>query len=260
MFKKINDQKTLESLIRAWHSKRALTNFLLPEEVYLPMAKKASVLRFAQGCYLIFEKPTHYDFYFFIEKNANLVEVPSLDKPLVLEQVCLERKGQEPKAAVWEAVGFVPYLTRKRLMMPLQEGISATSQVQFAQASQAEQILALMQENFEPYTSALPDLDTLQAAIHAKEVLVAMQGEELLGFLRFGAEKKVSVLWQIVVCPKKKKKGIGRMLVKHWIWQVKDTALRCQLWVRTDNPSAQRMYEILGFLPDGRIAPVMIKQ
>ena len=56
------------------------------------------------------------------------------------------------------------------------------------------------------------------------------------------------------------RKGIGKMLVKHWIWQVKDSALRCQLWVRTDNPSAQRMYEMLGFLPDGRIAPVMIKE
>ena len=260
MFKKIPDTKTLEALLRAWHSKRAMTNFFLPEEEYLPAAKKWMVMRFEHGCYLIFEKKEHYDFYFFLEKGTLPVSVPEMDKPLVLEQVCLERKGQEPKASAWETVGFVPYLERKRLMMPMQEGISATREAKFAAESQADEILEIMTNSFEPYTSALPEKKELLASIRAKEVLVAVEDETLLGFLRFGPEKKVSVLWQVAVKEEARGKGIGKMLVKHWIWQVKDSALRCQLWVRTDNPSAQRMYEMLGFLPDGRIAPVMIKE
>lgn len=260
MFKKIPDTKTLEGLLRAWHSKRAMTNFFLPEEEYLPVAKKWMVMRFEHGCYLIFEKKEHYDFYFFLDKGTLPVAVPEMDKPLVLEQVCLERKGQEPKASAWEAVGFVPYLERKRLMMPMQEGISATREAKFAAESQADEILEIMVNSFEPYTSALPEKKELLASIRAKEVLVAMEDDKMLGFLRFGLEKKVSVLWQVAVKEEARGKGIGKMLVKHWIWQVKDSALRCQLWVRTDNPSAQRMYEMLGFLPDGRIAPVMIKE
>ena len=59
MFKKIPDTKTLEGLLRAWHSKRAMTNFFLPEEEYLPVAKKWMVMRFEHGCYLIFEKKEH---------------------------------------------------------------------------------------------------------------------------------------------------------------------------------------------------------
>ena len=114
--------------------------------------------------------------------------------------------------------------------------------------------------HLEPYTSDLPEKKELLASIRAKEVLVAMEDDKMLGFLRFGPEKKVSVLWQVAVKEEARGKGIGKMLVKHWFWQVKDSALRCQLWVRTDNPSAQRMYEMLGFLPDGRIAPVMIKE
>ena len=93
MFKKIPDTKTLEGLLRAWHSKRAMTNFFLPEEEYLPVAKKWMVMRFEHGCYLIFEKKEHYDFYFFLDKGTLPVAVPEMDKPLVLEQVCLERKG-----------------------------------------------------------------------------------------------------------------------------------------------------------------------
>ena len=149
MFKKIPDTKTLEALLRAWHSKRAMTNFFLPEEEYLPVAKKWMVMRFEHGCYLIFEKKEHYDFYFFLEKGTLPVAVPEMDKPLVLEQVCLERKGQEPKASAWEAVGFVPYLERKRLMMPMQEGISATREAKFAAGSHADEICLL-------YTSPSP--------------------------------------------------------------------------------------------------------
>ena len=155
MFKKIPDTKTLEALLRAWHSKRAMTNFFLPEEEYLPAAKKWMVMRFEHGCYLIFEKKEHYDFYFFLEKGTLPVAVPEMDKPLVLEQVCLERKGQEPKASAWEAVGFVPYLERKRLTMPMQEGISATREAKFAAESQADEILEIMTNSFEPYTLSL---------------------------------------------------------------------------------------------------------
>lgn len=259
MFKKITDKKELNALIVAWHSRRAQTNFFLKEEEYLPVAKQFQVMRFDRGCYLILEKDTHFMFYFFLENHAHPVELPMLHKPVVLEQVCLERKGQEPKASVWETLGFAPYLMRKRLMMPMQTGISASSVPQFATLAQADEILQLMQESFEPYTSALPTKQELIASIQNKEVLTAMEDEKMLGFLRFGAQKKVSVLWQIVVKEEERDRGVGRMLTKQWIWQVKDTALRCELWVREDNPSAQRMYEMLGFLPDGRIAPVMIK-
>ena len=112
----------------------------------------------------------------------------------------------------------------------------------------------------EPYTSALPDLDTLRQDIREKRVLAAREGEKLLGFLRFGREKKVSVLWQIAVAPDGRGKGIGSGLVQDWLVIERDEAAKFQLWVREDNPSALRMYEASGFLPDGRIAPVMMKK
>ncbi len=73
---------------------------------------------------------------------------------------------------------------------------------------EAEAILTLMQQSFEPYTSALPDLDPC-GRISAKIVCLRQGREKLLGFLRFGREKKVSVLWQIAVAPDGRGKG-------HW--------------------------------------------
>ena len=57
--------------------------------------------------------------------------------------------------------------------------------------------LEIMTSSFEPYTSALPEKKELLASIRAKEVLVAMEDDKMLGFLRFGTGKEVSVLWQV---------------------------------------------------------------
>ena len=118
----------------------------------------------------------------------------------------------------------------------------------------------MMEDAFEPYTSALPDMKTLKQDLAENRVIAFREGEKLLGFLRFGREKKVSVLWQIVVSPEGRGKGIGNSLVRDWISLERDEVAKFQLWVREDNPPALRMYEALGFLPDGRIAPVMLKK
>ncbi len=261
MIAKIADEKKLEALIRAWHSKRTQTNFLLPEADYQQAAKekRCSVLRFAKGCYLFIEQVNHIDFYFFLEHGAEPISIPSLDKPLILEQVCLEKKGMEPKPSLWKAVGFSPYLERKRLTMPMAEAFVTKGKLSFADESHAEEIMQMMKESFEPYTSALPSRETLLDSIRANEVLAEIDNGELLGFLRFGWEKKNSVLWQIAVKDKARGKNIGNRLVQSWLWQVNGEALRCQLWVRTDNEAALHMYEKVGFMPDGRVAPVLIK-
>ena len=132
--------------------------------------------------------------------------------------------------------------------------------VSFAKVEEAEMILSMMEDAFEPYTSALPDLEILKQDISENRVIAVRDGERLLGFLRFGREKKVSVLWQIVVSPAGRGKGIGTDLVKDWISLEREDAAKFQLWVREDNPPALKMYEALGFLPDGRIAPVMLKK
>ena len=137
-----------------------------------------------------------------------------------------------PDLAEWEEIGFARYLQRKRLFLSARN-LEKTERVpSFAKEEETETILTLMQQSFEPYTSALPDLDTLRQDIRENRVLAAREGE----------------------------KGIGSGLVQDWLVIERDEAAKFQLWVREDNPSALRMYEASGFLPDGRIAPVMMKK
>ncbi len=52
----------------------------------------------------------------------------------------------------------------------------------------------------------------------------------------------------------------GKKLVLDWLFTEKDNAKKFVLWVRCDNDAALNMYEKIGFLPDGKLAPVMIKK
>lgn len=244
--------------IARYLSRGMKTNFYGSGEEFFPGLEKISKMEFDGGCYLLHEKEKQIDLYFFLEKERKPAELPELDKPLVLEQVAAEKNP--PSLEEWEALGFEKYLQRKRLFLSAKKTEGEQREISFAKAEEAEPILAMMADAFEPYTSALPDMETLKQDISENRVLAAREGEKLLGFLRFGREKKVSVLWQIMVSPAGRGKGIGTSLVKDWISIEREDAAKFQLWVREDNPPALRMYEALGFLPDGRIAPVMLKK
>lgn len=252
------DGKLWAEEIAQYHSRGMKTNFYGSAEEFLSELDKIAKMEFDGGCYYFHEKEKQTDLYFFLEKDAKPVSLPEMDKPLVLEQVAAAKNP--PVLEEWEAVGFEKYLQRKRLFLSAKKTEAEERTVSFAKEEEIEVILAMMEEEFEPYTSALPELDVLKEDISENRVIAVREGEKLLGFLRFGREKKVSVLWQIVVSPNGRGKGIGTALVKDWIALEREDAVKFQLWVREDNPPALRMYEALGFLPDGRIAPVMLKK
>lgn len=243
-------------------SKGMRTNFYGSAEEFFPLLAEGKISRaiFDGGCYYLVEKENQMDLYFFLERSAAAAALPPQDKPIVLEQVATVRSGTSPTAEEWEAAGFVPYLQRKRLFLSAKKTEAEERTVMFCKEEEAEEILHQMQAAFEPYTSALPALEALRKDLAEHRVIAAREGEKLLGFLRFGREKKVSVLWQIVVLPEGRGKGIGSGLVRDWISLEREEIAKFQLWVREDNPPALKLYEALGFLPDGRIAPVMLKK
>ena len=255
---KIPDGKQWAEEIAGYISRGMKTNFYGSAEAFIPQLESLSKLNFEGGCYIFHEKDKQTDLYFFLEKERKPVNLPETDKVVVLEQVAAAKNP--PALEEWEAVGFEKYLQRKRLFLSAKKTEEEQRMVSFAKAEEAEQIFSMMEDAFEPYTSALPDMDILKQDIAENRVIAVREGEELLGFLRFGREKKVSVLWQIVVSPAGRGRGIGTALVRDWIALEREDAAKFQLWVREDNPPALKMYEALGFLPDGRIAPVMLKK
>ena len=255
---KIPDGKQWVEEIAQYLSRGMKTNFYGSAEEFLPQLERISKMEFDGGCYLFHEKEMQIDLYFFLEKDAKPAALPEWEKPLVLEQVAVAKNP--PVLEGWEAIGFTKYIQRKRLFLSAKKTEAEQREVSFAKAEEAEKILSMMGDAFEPYTAALPDLDILKQDLSENRVIAFKEGEKLLGFLRFGREKKVSVLWQIVVTPEGRGKGIGNSLVRDWISIEREEVAKFQLWVREDNPPALKLYEALGFLPEGRIAPVMLKK
>ncbi len=256
--KKISDERRWAEKIARYLSDGMQTNFYGSAEEFFAEQEKLWEMEFDGGCYLFCERERQFDLYFFLKKDVKPIELPLLYKPLVLEQVAAAKNP--PDLAEWKRVGFEKYLQRKRLFLSAKNAAEEQRELTFAKADEAEEILTQMERSFEPYTSALPDLETLQRDLEENRVLAYREADKLLGFLRFGREKKVSVLWQIVVLPEGRQKGIGNSLVRDWIALEREAAAKFQLWVREDNPPAIKLYEALGFLPDGRIAPVMLKK
>ena len=259
---KIPDGKQWAEEIAQAISKGMRTNFYASAEEFLPLVKEGRISKaaFPGGSYYFVEKENQIDVYFFLEKETAPVEVPKLEKLLVLEQVALAKTGTSPALEEWETIGFEKYLQRKRLFLSAKKTEAEQREISFCKEEETETILGMMENAFEPYTSALPDLETLRKDLAEHRVIAAREGGDLLGFLRFGREKKVSILWQIVVTPEGRGKGVGEGLVRDWIALERAEVAKFQLWVREDNPPAMKLYEKLGFLSDGRIAPVMLRK
>ena len=257
---KILDAQSWKETIAKHLSQGMRTNFYASAEEFVPFLEAGQLfgMSFAGGAYYLLEKEKQFDLYFFLEQDAKPVSLPPFSKPVILEQVALEKKP--PNAEEWEAVGFSFYLQRKRLFLSAKKAETEQREICFCEEQDADAILEAMHRAFEPYTSALPTKKELLEDLQENRVIAAGEGGELLGFLRFGREKKVSVLWQIVVNPSGRGRGIGEKLVQDWIALEKEEVSKFQLWVREDNTAALRLYEKSAFLPDGRIAPVMIKQ
>ncbi len=260
MIKKMIDGQAFWQEIAKRLSARQRTNFFFSEEEVFSLVQKEKISRwdFNGGVYFFLKEEKFYKLYYFLDKEKSPEVLPTLTEPIILEEVLLASKERIPSQDSWEKAGLKPYLERKRMYLSAKNIIPEERSIAFASENMLEDIFHLMNESFEPFSSALPTKEKLLRDILNQKVLVSLQNQKLLGFLHFGEMKQDSMLWHIAVIPQARGLGVGEGLVQDWFFAQKDVK-KFLLWVRTDNPPALRMYEKFGFLPDGRVAPVMIK-
>lgn len=261
MIKKMIDGQAFWEEVVKRLSKGEKTNFFFSEkEVHLLILnEKVTRMDFDGGVYFFVKEDTFRKMFYFLEKSISPVPLPEFTEPMILEEVLLAAKERIPSEESWKNIGFMPYLERKRLFLSAKNIASEEREPMFASEEMLDTLFQFMQESFEPFSSALPAKEALRKDIRAQNILISIKDGVLVGFLHFGEEKHSSMLWHIAVKQEARGLGIGDGLVRDWFFAQKDIAKKFILWVRTDNPPALRMYEKLGFLPDGRVAPVMIK-
>jgi len=261
MIKKMIDGQAFWEEIAKRLSNRERTNFFFSEEEVLLLVQNEKISRmdFDGGVYFFVREENFSRIYYFLEKEKSPEVLPQFKEPIILEEVLLAKKERIPSEDSWRKVGLKPYLERKRLYLLAKNIVCEDRQPIFASEEMLEDIFQLMNESFEPFSSALPTKEALLSDIQNQKIIVSVKNQKLHGFLHFGEIKQGCMLWHIVVTPEARGQGVGEKLLKDWFFVRKDITKKFILWVRTDNPPALRMYEKLGFLPDGRLAPVMIK-
>ncbi len=261
MIKKMIDGQAFWQEIAKRLSKGQRTNFFFSEEEVLLLVQKEKISRFDfdGGAYFFVKEEKFFRLFYFLEKDFNPEVLPVLSEPIILEEVLLAKKERVPSAESWKKVGLHAYLERKRMYLIPKNLILEERKITFASENMMEDVFQLMNESFEPFSSALPTREELLEDILNQKILVSLDKQRLLGFLHFGDIKLGSMLWHIAVKPEARGLGVGENLLEDWIFTQKETAKKLLLWVRMDNPPALKMYDKFGFLPDGRVAPVMIK-
>lgn len=258
--------KTITNIQEFWDkiinkiSKGHSTNFFLQKEEILELYEnnKITYMEFDNGIYIFIEKNDFYQLFFLIEKRTLPILLPKFEQPVILEDVILSSKEHIPSEKDWKSVGFLPYLIRQRMYIPAKNILTKERNITFATKDMFDEISLLMNTSFEPYSAALPTNEELLQDILNKKILVSIESQKLIGFLRFEDVKQNCMLCHIAITPEARGIGLGNELINDWFFIKKDVK-KFLLWVRTDNTAALKLYEKNGFLLDGRITSIMIK-
>ena len=157
-------------------------------------------------------------------------------------ELVYKRDLQRDVAAEIVKLGLSHVATRKRLERAPSGEFHPVRRVRTAAAGDLDAVFDTLNSCFDPLVGCLPDAEELAYDISAGRVLVADGG-----MLRFSCDGGACELNHLAVLPEARGRGTGSALVETFLATV--SAKRFQLWVRTDNLAAQRLYSRFGFTP-----------
>ena len=224
--RKITDYNQLSPLLSAQLRTGVATNAVQKKEEYL-FAIEAGALyvqEFPGGLYLLWRREAHWQLYFYRQRDAVLPPLEPMDMPVVLEVASRPRdaalRAMEP---VWEELGFRRQFDRLRMTRP-------------AGPLQIRRLLGA----FDPLFSCLPTPAELKRDAAQGRIFMTRGGV----LVTAGNE-----LRQLAVDSALRRQGIAKKLIGAFLRQ--QGYARVVLWVREYNEGAIRLYESLGFRPDG---------
>lgn len=174
--------------------------------------------------------------------------------PTVME-IAARPRDEALAAAVefWKGQGFKELFRRVRMTLPKGVAIplgDCPLTPRPAQPQDLERVWALYQANYDPMTSCMPTRDELARDIAAGNVLCAIAPDgTVAGMQRFLRAPGRVQPQHLAFDPAYRRQGGGWLLMACCARQT--DYVRNVLWVRMDNPGPRRLYERMGYVPDG---------
>ncbi len=199
-------------------------------------------------------------------------EIPALSS-LNTEPVVLDLIGSEAALAdlrgLFQTFSFRPYARLIRLAraaasllspsdgeMAGVRGSESAPQVTFANATDAQPILSLLESSFDRYADQLPMPCEIEAAIANQHILTIKISGALTALLFFETQGLTSTVRYWAVPQPFRSHRLGSALMRHY-FAAHSAVRRFILWVTANNDSALQKYQHYGYAPDGLVDHVL---
>lgn len=201
--------------------------------------------------------------YFYASDIDSLRQLPLMIPLHIGKTIILDIIGKNPGAEILsnelEKHNFCSYSELIRMKRKNEEEMPVNnSDVVYAGADDADEIMEILYEEFDVFISRLPTIHKLEEAISNREVTIVRQQGLLAGLAYFEKPgEKLKYLYQIVVRNAFRGTGIiDDLLIYTFKNTPKDTVF--QLWAETKNEHAINKYRKYGFAPDGLVDYIML--
>lgn len=183
------------------------------------------------------------------------------------EPVVVDLVGKESDASAnlnnWETAGFRRYARLFRMARAVGSGSEQAAQngpaIEFAAAPDSKAVLDLLELAFNRFGEQLPLSYEMEAAIQARQVLIARHDQRVAGLLFFETQGFSSTLRFWTVAPEYRSLKVGSALMRKY-FATQGMVKRFVLWVAADNMNAVQKYGHYGYKPDGLVDYVLVNQ
>lgn len=246
-------------------NKNIITNsfFTMQQLQYMIQSYKAIVRISDDAIAILIEEEQFIRLYFYVSSFDSLSQVILMITPYVNKVIIADVIGKNPQAEKLayelENLGFSKHNELIRMNRSPQKITDIdVSNVIIATPDKCDEIMNILYNEFDVYTSHLPNREKLFKSINNKEIIIVEQQEKIIGLAYFEKlGERLNYLYQIVVDKKFRGQGVAdNLLMYKFLHSPKD--LVCQLWVEVNNQYAINKYLKYNFAPDGLFDYIMI--
>ncbi len=257
--KLVNSFEEIATLISSQIKKGVLTNnFLNEEELKIEIKNNTLFYTLWNGGLFIFrDRGTHYILnYYICDLTKDYIE--EYNKAVVVEIAYRDNDNKILEIInFFKKLGMNEYLNRIRLIKIDNNTAELTNNIVPCNIEDMEEILKLLNENFDVFSGCIPTKEMILNDIKNKNIFVC-KNKKIEGIIHFNQSKLSSEIKHLVVKREFRNQKIAQSLIIRYIKEV--NVKRKTVWTGCENNIAIGLYKKMGYNLDNYKSIVLLKK
>lgn len=276
--KKVESYQEISKLIFLNLKKDVITNNFISKEDFENEINQGNLyyICFAQGLFIFRDRGNFFILNYYLRSvtvDREIKIIPNLiNKPIVVEIVGKNDDDIKFLKAVefFKNIGMHIAIKRERFSKRKQAETNIKYEnkdvdnvnneevnVKYCEIEDLKVICELLNSNFSKYYGCIPSNEGLKLDIFRNNLYKAILDNKIVGLLHIKKTDNSSEIRHLVVDELYRNRGIANELVQKYD---NDINVNKTVWTGKDNISAQRVYEKNGYVRDGYVSAVLIKE